>query len=53
MNKVGLIKKSCVVEYKNMRLVPLSANEIENLRKWRNDQEQTQFLRKRGAKSMV
>lgn len=48
MNKVDLIKKLCVVEYKNMRLVPLVSDDIENLRKWRNDEEQTQFLRKIG-----
>ena len=35
-------------EYENIRIRPLKKEDIENLRIWRNDNEQTRFLRKIG-----
>ena len=42
------IKNNCVAKYKNMELKPLTKDDIENLRQWRNDPSQTQFLRQIG-----
>lgn len=40
------MKHSYVVTYKNIRLRPLEEKDIELLRTWRNDAEQTRYLRK-------
>lgn len=43
---INEIKDKCIVTYNNMMLLPLNSEHIENLRNWRNDETQTEFLRK-------
>ena len=38
------MKHSIVVSYKNIKLRPLYADDLESLRTWRNDQELTRYL---------
>ncbi len=45
MKSVIDYKHDFSVEYKNVKLVSLEKNDIEMLRKWRNDPTQTKFLR--------
>lgn len=43
--RIDKVKNDCLVEYRNMKLTPLSQTDIEKLREWRNDKNQTAFLR--------
>lgn len=40
------MRHSLAAQYQNVRLAPLSENDIELLRNWRNSPQNTQFLRK-------
>lgn len=46
MLTVNNIKEKCIVTYGNMMLLPLNKGHIEKLRNWRNDDNQTEFLRR-------
>lgn len=42
------MKHNIVVEYKHVRIRPLTEDDLENLRRWRNDEKMSTFLRKIG-----